>query len=364
MLKLRKVVLKPSVFCFHRCGYCKPRQKYYREILRKTNGDEYGNSLSRVQHGHMPLQMALRQIQDAHALGMTECLFSGGDPLLYLHLTELVQAAAAPGGVFVYMNSLGSGVEGQKVRELMDAGLCAWNFSVDSIDAPTYDRIRGVTGAYQRLMEAVDIVGTARATHRRDFPLFINFMTVITRHNYRDLPQLVKAALEKQISSVYFMNVYGDDGVGEFLLSKEEIRDLRDRVVPAILDVLHRATVPELVYSNCQEVLATFYSPDNCDENYEQGIWWTDLPTAKNACRIPEYCVHIEPGGRVLPCCMVEISHDNAVGDVKWNTLEEVWNGQAFRSFRMNKMDFCLRCPVQRNRTLGLIPEMCRQFGD
>jgi hypothetical protein len=31
--KLKQFVLKPTVFCYHRCPYCDPRQDYYRDMI-------------------------------------------------------------------------------------------------------------------------------------------------------------------------------------------------------------------------------------------------------------------------------------------------------------------------------------------
>ncbi len=363
MQKLRKLVLKPTARCYHRCGYCVPRQEYYEQLFARKNMGRRTTSASELQSSNMPIEMAVRQIAAAYSLGMRECLFSGGDPLLYPSITELVGAASSYGDVFVYINSLGVGIHKSKVLELIEAGLCAWNLSVDTVDPKDYDRIRGVDGAFCRLMETVKILREVREMLDPGRTFFVNYMTVITRQNYQDLPKLLAHAIDNQISSIYFMYVYGDR-TGAYLLSYQELQDLRSRIVPEMLDILNCAALPDPVFPNAQEVFSSFYSPDNTDENYARGRWWTDLETAKNSCHIPDYCVHIEPDGTVLPCCLGEISHEGAVGNVSSRTLKDVWEGQDFREFRRSKMSFCLQCPVQRNTTLGLTPAMCRQFGD
>src|SRR6266540_875853 len=81
---LTQLVLKPTVYCFHRCPYCDPRQDYYRDIVaaRKTSLKlvSPGESSKRVNPGHMPLDLALRTIDEAAALGMRSMQLSGGDP--------------------------------------------------------------------------------------------------------------------------------------------------------------------------------------------------------------------------------------------------------------------------------------------
>jgi MoaA/NifB/PqqE/SkfB family radical SAM enzyme len=124
--KLKQFVLKPTVFCYHRCPYCDLRQDYYRGMVadrKKTLPLAAGPGERRPNPGHMPPDMALRTIDEAAALGMEELQLSGGDPLLYPHLVEVIRAARKHPGVFVLMNSVGTGVTVEKAREIIEAGL-------------------------------------------------------------------------------------------------------------------------------------------------------------------------------------------------------------------------------------------------
>src|ERR1035437_4162923 len=145
--KLKQFVLKPTVFCYHRCPYCDQRQDYYREMVsdrKRTLPLAAGPGSRRPNPGHMPLDLALRTIDEAAALGMEELQLSGGDPLLYPHLIEVIQAARKHPGVFVLMNSVGTGVTAGKARQIIAAGLGAWDFSVDTLAPALYARLRGV----------------------------------------------------------------------------------------------------------------------------------------------------------------------------------------------------------------------------
>jgi MoaA/NifB/PqqE/SkfB family radical SAM enzyme len=361
---LKQFVLKPTVYCYHRCPYCDKRQDYYQDmvddrkqalrILPREAGVRPANP------GHMPLDLALRTIDEAAALGMEELQLSGGDPLLYPHLIEVIQTAKRHPGVFVLMNSVGTGVTEEKAREIIDAGLGAWNFSVDTLDPARYEKLRGVRNALPTIMKAIDTVRRAGAG-RSDFRM--NYLTVITRSNFREIPELVAHCVDTGIASIYLMNVYGDT-TGQSLLTVSEITEFRDRVVPAILAVLLDKGTEPVVQANAAAVLRTFFSQENSDENYAQGIYWPDADSVRNACRVPNFYTLVEPDGRVLPCCLVEISHQGEVGNVMDRPLADVWTGEAFRTFRHDRIPFCLLCSSPRNMTLGLIPSMCRQFRD
>jgi MoaA/NifB/PqqE/SkfB family radical SAM enzyme len=201
---LKQFVLKPTVYCYHRCPYCDVRQDYYRDmvadrrralqVLPRDDGSRMPNP------GHMPLDLALRTIDEAAELGMEELQLSGGDPLLHPHLVEVIRAAKAHPGVFVLMNSVGTGVTVEKAREIIAAGLGAWNFSVDTLDPAMYEKLRGVRNALPTIMEAIETVRRAGAGN----PEFrMNYLTVITRSNFREIPTLVAHCLDTGIASIY-----------------------------------------------------------------------------------------------------------------------------------------------------------------
>jgi MoaA/NifB/PqqE/SkfB family radical SAM enzyme len=361
--KLRQFVLKPTVFCYHRCPYCDLRQDYYREMVsdrKRTLPIATGPGSRRPNPGHMPLDLALRTIDEAAALGMEELQLSGGDPLLYPHLIEVIRAARKHTGVFVLMNSVGTGVTTGKARQIIEAGLGAWNFSVDTLDPALYERLRGIRGALPTIMKAIDTVREAGS----DFPGFrFNYMTVITRHNFRGLPELLAHCVDTGVASIYLMNVYGDT-TGQSLLAEPEIREFRDQTVPQMLDVLRDKNTAPIVQANAAEVLASFFSAETPDSSYARGIYLPDKDTVHAACRVPNYYSLIEPDGRVLPCCLVEIAHQGEVGNVTDRPLAEIWAGEEFERFRRDRISFCQQCSSPRNRTLGLVPHMCRQFRD
>jgi MoaA/NifB/PqqE/SkfB family radical SAM enzyme len=223
-----------------------------------------------------------------------------------------------------------------------------------------YERLRGVRGALGTIMDAIATVREAGT----DFPGFrFNYMTVITRHNFRGLPDLLAHCVDTGVASVYLMNVYGDTA-GRSLLTEPEIGEFREQTVPQMLAVLKDKNTPQVVQANAAEVLASFFSAETPDSSYARGIYWPDMTTVRTACRVPEYYALIEPDGRVLPCCLVEIAHQGEVGNVTSTPLAQVWTGEAFDRFRRDRIPFCQQCSSPRNRTLGLIPSMCRQFRD
>ncbi|MBN1172921.1 MAG: radical SAM protein [Micromonosporaceae bacterium] len=354
--RLTQLVVKPTVFCYHRCAYCSLRQDYYAGLLAEAKSR--AGEAADVRPGTLPVEVGLRVIDEAAALGMTSLQFSGGDPLLYHHLVDLIRAGAGHSGVFVFMNSVGTGVTVEQAAAIVDAGLGAWNFSIDTLDPAVYDQVRGMRGGLARTLGAVDTVRRA-ARHQPEF--CINYMAVITRSNFRGLPALLAHCLDTGVASLYLMPVYG---CPEALLSAADIREFRDEIIPTMLQVIGDRRVPQVVMDNARTVLGTFYPPAVSDEQYAQGIYWPDHVAARRACRTPEYYLLVTPDGKVLPCCQVEITGHGAVGTVTEQSLAGIWHGEAQDRFRQQRLPFCVECSAPQHMTLGLVPKMCRQFRD
>jgi hypothetical protein len=116
------------------------------------------------------------------------------------------------------------------------------------------------------------------------------------------------------VAAIYPMNVYGDT-TGQALLTEPEIGEFRQEIVPAILGILEEKGAPEMGQTNAATVMSSFFSTENPDSNYARGVYWPSMDAARDACNVPNYYALIEPDGRMLPCCLVEISHQGEVGN-------------------------------------------------
>lgn len=60
---LTQLVLKPTIYCYHRCSYCDLRQDYYSDLVAKRKNvlrlQVKPDSGRPANPGHMPLDMAL-----------------------------------------------------------------------------------------------------------------------------------------------------------------------------------------------------------------------------------------------------------------------------------------------------------------
>jgi MoaA/NifB/PqqE/SkfB family radical SAM enzyme len=76
------------------------------------------------------------------------------------------------------------------------------------------------------------------------------------------------------------------------------------------------------------------------------------LTSDNHFCMLPWIHLHAFPDGRAYPCCLSE--YNMPVGDLKTQTLRQVWNSEGLKQIRVNMLDGkpskeCSRCYEQEN---------------
>ena len=90
------------------------------------------------------------------------------------------------------------------------------------------------------------------------------------------------------------------------------------------------------------------------------------LTQSQNFCMLPWVHIHGWSDGNAYPCCMSD--PDEPIGNLRDNTLEEVWNNKAYRTMRLNMLNDkpskeCVKCyEKERNGFYSLRNESNRNF--
>lgn len=79
---------------------------------------------------------------------------------------------------------------------------------------------------------------------------------------------------------------------------------------------------------------------------------WYRLTESRNFCILPWMHMHAFPDGRAYPCCLSDYWHP--VGDLRKNTMREVWNQDAYKQMRVNMLEEkpckeCTKCYEQED---------------
>lgn len=109
----------------------------------------------------MPLDKVAELADEAHELGIVEWNMHGGELLTNkARLLELIRAIK-PERFYVFLTSNGYLLTKETAEELAEAGVNRVSISIDSFNPKVHDAFRGIKGAYERAMQALEYVKEA-----------------------------------------------------------------------------------------------------------------------------------------------------------------------------------------------------------
>jgi uncharacterized protein (TIGR00661 family) len=325
-------VIKPTMKCTCNCIACQDRAKGW--------WDSDSQSLTMVQW-----QNILFQVKET---GFQVIAISGGEPLLYPSLVQMVQSIRDYDLVAV-LNTNGFLLLPDTLRCLCDNGLNGINFSLDSPKPSVHDSLRRRRGVWKRCVDAI------REAEKYSDRLWFAIRMVLTSRNLMDLPEMLRLAVDLGASSLKLSYLEWSHQGNPILPTIETLRHFKEEVVPCCQDMLQSLNVPEKQREIAITVLQNLLYPEktNSLENYTRGVYWNDRAYTRH-CKIPYSLIIIYGDGRVLPCNAAEYARVPLPGNLVEKRLEEILNSEAMRDFRANQPDFCLYCPMPLHITLPL----------
>ena len=135
-------------------------------------------------------------------LGVSGVGFTGGEPLLRKDIFELLAHTKAL-GMITHLNTNGFFVDDANVGRMLAAGVDSVNISLDGACAATHDAIRGVPGAFDRVIEAVGRITAARK--RAKSSLRLKTVAVLQERNINEVEDLVNLAGKLGVDCIEFI---------------------------------------------------------------------------------------------------------------------------------------------------------------
>ena len=148
-------------------------------IPDKLNCDSNGDSHT------MSLENIKKELLEGRKRGLTEVVFSGGEPTIYPYIVESVREASKLGYSEIQIKTNGIRLcDYDLVKDLNDAGTTTFCVSIQGPDAETHDKLIGVPGGFDKIMQGIENV------HKVGNVLITP--TCIQKDNYKLLPETVK----------------------------------------------------------------------------------------------------------------------------------------------------------------------------
>jgi len=235
------------------------------------------------------------QLQD---FKLFDVILTGGEPLLYPHLWEIIGALNAMGiAVSIFTNGLL--VDEAFVERAKGALINSLQISLDGVNAEMHERLRGQHGSFERAVRAIELLS------RNDIPVHV--AVTVTQINYAAHPQFIEFCKALGARSVNFSEIVfsgrAETFRDELALEAEQIAQMRlyhacKRITERGIRIGEGLRPPDYAWDPFHKKPEEFQRPmcsaakDCCDITATgdvlacQALWWDELK-AGNILRIP-----------------------------------------------------------------------------
>lgn len=170
-----KLTIVLTEYCNHICDYC-------------------FKSCDNSKKQEMEPNDWLDVIDQAHALGVQEISFTGGEPFLYRDFISLI-AHCTSKEIYTKISTNGTLLNEGMITQLKNAGAEFIHLSLPSVSEDIYDKITGSTQHLQKVKQAV------RQLKKNGF--YIRVKMVLTPNNTREVDRLIDFCAEENIDFVH-----------------------------------------------------------------------------------------------------------------------------------------------------------------
>ncbi|MBI1207589.1 MAG: radical SAM protein [Azospirillum sp.] len=249
-----------------------------------------------------------------------------GEPMLVQDLPRMVRYLKDR-GTYVLFNTNGTALNERNGRALIDAGLDELRVSLDAADRATYKAVRG-KNYFDRILRNVRGFRALQEREGHALPRVSAWLTGL-KETIADLPAFVRVAAAAGVKEAYLQRLvfFDQDAVGMARPDQALYEQLSREETAAIEEA--QAVAAELGIAFSASGAAS--EPGLSLKRPDSGSPWS-------MCRRPWTLMYFTANGRALPCCIAPFSqrgYENyTLGDATRQTLDEIWSGPAYHSFR------------------------------
>lgn len=297
--------IRPTYRCNLNCLSCFKHADFY-ETEKEKNKDEVSK------------ETYIQLIKEASALGVRECLISGGgEPLLREDVIDIMREIKS-GRMKGELITNGTLFSEEKIKRLVS---CGWDhiiFSIDGPDSKTNDYLRGKEGSFDKSVEAIKKFSEFKEIMRVAAPK-ITIATVLSNRNCTQLKSMIELCIKNGVNSFRLqkMIVWSENGK-QLQIDKTEMNKVQDYLREALeLADKHK------IETNLRDFLDNESIHNSNTIDFIKQSIKSDNKTEGCFCYAPFQSISISENGRVRYCQMSDVSEDN----IKDESLKEIWYG-------------------------------------
>ena len=326
------VVYEPTLLCNLHCSFC-----YVADILNPADWSSK--------------ELTIDELDRIFAGGAVKSInITGGEPFVRKNLFDVFRHLQGKGMHCDYVTTNGTKIGDDKADALADLAASGFlrHISV-SIDGPRdfHDEIRGQRGAFDKAANNIKQLREVFAARGLDLPVSVN--TTLTAGNLHLLRQTVDAVSELEVELIGLNQLM-------FATSKEvqQTLDIIGESDPSVISthitddsgIDPKSVAPVLkeavAYAESKGITIN-WRPAQSYEHLEK--YYTPDQPLSGQCFYPYFGGRITYDGKVHFCPFIRVE----MGDVREQSLEEIWNSEKFVGLRKKLLDHgifpvCRRC--------------------
>ena len=272
--------------------------------------------------------LTLKEIEDLldqlTNMGCHSITLSGGEPTLRKDLVDIVIYASQKCKLNVSLNTNGYLLEDRILEKLIQAGINSFTLSLDSPEESIHDHIRGLKGAYRRIVHTIDYLNHyIKTCPTRKIFIFIN--CVVLKINIQSLHLFEDFYRAHRFDHLNFSPASIGTSWDIWTTEKEELR-------PSIEDVRQfKEMISKMFVANPEIKPDDPFGDTNEELDKNLHVSFSNRPST---CFIPMLHTVIQCNGDVLPCCYAPDEY--TIGNIRQTPFPQLWAGSAYRDFRKN----------------------------
>jgi radical SAM protein with 4Fe4S-binding SPASM domain len=271
-------------------------------------------------------------------------VLSGGEPMLRSDIFELIQYGSSK-GLKMGLGSNGSLIDEEATRKLKAAGITTVSISLDSHIPAQHDEFRGVTGAWEKAVNACKVL--------RKNNVLVQVNTTLTQQNYNQIDDIMSLAESIGVENFHlFFLVPTGRGAKIADISPQKYEDMITKTFAKVHN--HKLNVRPSCAPQFMRIAQ--------DMGLDMRQWIRGCIAGLHYCRI-------YPNGDVTPCPYLPIK----LGNVKETSFKDIWfNSKVFKDLRnpdclkgkCGACEYRTICGGCRARAYGLSSDFIDYCGD
>ena len=245
--------------------------------------------------------------------------FSGGEPLVRPDIFELIRYASEK-GIYVAVATNGTLLTGGVARKLKDSGIGFVQISLDGASPVTHDLFRGIPGVFSRTIKGIE-----NSVHEG---LFVNIATTATKHNYREIPQIIDLCEELKVNWFMIYN-FVPTGRGKFIIQDDLSPQERELLLRGLWQRLKQGSSVNVLSTAPQFARVALQAETNATEkiipthfsNPKLSGQLLNLAEFIGGCGCGRFYCAIRANGDIEPCVFFPLK----VGNIKEDDFDELW---------------------------------------